>query len=110
SWPRTGWAVHHFRALPARLPDVGSGRRATVQAVGALQRPSFAGTFRMRQLAALPLGLAAAATLSAASIGQQPSPHERRVDSLFSPYTRAATPGVAVAVVRDGKVLLSKGY
>jgi CubicO group peptidase (beta-lactamase class C family) len=35
---------------------------------------------------------------------------ERRVDSLFASYTRGATPGVAIAVVRDGRMLLSKGY
>jgi CubicO group peptidase (beta-lactamase class C family) len=35
---------------------------------------------------------------------------ERRVDSLFASYTQGATPGVAIAVVRDGRMLLSKGY
>jgi CubicO group peptidase (beta-lactamase class C family) len=34
----------------------------------------------------------------------------QRVDSLFAPYTRGLQPGLAVAVVRDGKVLLTRGY
>ena len=38
------------------------------------------------------------------------SAEERRVDSLFSAYATGATPGVAVAVVRDGRKVLSKGY
>jgi CubicO group peptidase (beta-lactamase class C family) len=33
-----------------------------------------------------------------------------RVDSLFSKYSRAASPGLAVAVVRNGQVVLRKGY
>ena len=35
---------------------------------------------------------------------------ERRVDSLFAEFTRGVSPGAAVAVVRDGKTLLAKGY
>ena len=38
------------------------------------------------------------------------SGEERRVDSLFAAYSRGDTPGVAIAVVRDGRKLLSKGY
>jgi CubicO group peptidase (beta-lactamase class C family) len=34
----------------------------------------------------------------------------RRVDSLFARYDSASGPGLAVAVVRDGKVLLRRGY
>ncbi len=34
----------------------------------------------------------------------------QRVDSLFSRYTVGDSPGLAVAVVRDGQVLLAKGY
>lgn len=34
----------------------------------------------------------------------------RRVDSLFSRFDSTASPGLAVAVVREGRVLLSKGY
>jgi CubicO group peptidase (beta-lactamase class C family) len=33
-----------------------------------------------------------------------------RVDSLFRQFTTGVTPGVAVAVVRNGTVVLSKGY
>ena len=34
---------------------------------------------------------------------------EKQIDSLFSKYN-SITPGVAISVVRDGKVILSKGY
>lgn len=33
-----------------------------------------------------------------------------RINSLFSEYSRGISPGLAVAVVRDGKVLFAKGY
>jgi len=42
--------------------------------------------------------------------GQSNAPDERRIDSLFAQYTRGTTPGASVAVVRDGKILFSKGY
>ena len=41
---------------------------------------------------------------------QTPDARERQVDSLFAEYNRAPSPGLAVAVVRDGKVILRKGY
>ena len=34
----------------------------------------------------------------------------RRVDSLFARYNAAPSPGLALAVVRDGKVILERGY
>lgn len=34
----------------------------------------------------------------------------RRVDSLFAVYTTTGSPGLAVAVVRDGRMVFSKGY
>ena len=34
---------------------------------------------------------------------------EKRIDSLFSRYT-SQTPGVAVAIVKDGKIVFEKGY
>lgn len=37
-------------------------------------------------------------------------PLARRADSLFSSYARSDAPGLAVAVVRDGRVLLARGY
>ena len=33
-----------------------------------------------------------------------------RVDSLFAPLSKGNTPGVAVIVIKDGHVLLKKGY
>jgi CubicO group peptidase (beta-lactamase class C family) len=61
----------------------------------------------MRAIAALLIGALAPVA------GAQATPssvEERRVDSLFAQYTRGSTPGVAVAVVRDGRKVLSKGY
>jgi len=42
----------------------------------------------------------------------QGTPDQRagRVDALFADFNRAPSPGLAVAVVRDGRVLLRKGY
>lgn len=65
----------------------------------------------MTQLATSLLCLGSLVTLSGISSAQAPATlRERRVDSLFAEFTRGTSPGVAVAVVRDGKVLLSKGY
>jgi CubicO group peptidase (beta-lactamase class C family) len=36
--------------------------------------------------------------------------HTARVDSLFTQFSTGLTPGVAVAVVRNGSLVLSKGY
>jgi CubicO group peptidase (beta-lactamase class C family) len=60
----------------------------------------------------LPARLAvwAAICFTSTAAGQQPGTLERRVDSLFARFSRNETPGVAVAVVRDGRVILSKGY
>jgi CubicO group peptidase (beta-lactamase class C family) len=41
---------------------------------------------------------------------QAGSSTDRRVDSLFASYNQGTSPGLAVAVVRDGKLLLSRGY
>ena len=38
------------------------------------------------------------------------APEIARVDSLFAEHSRGLTPGLAVAVVRDGKVVMTKGY
>jgi len=44
------------------------------------------------------------------SRGQTPNDRaEKQIDSLFARYN-SFTPGVAVAVVKDGKLLLQKGY
>jgi CubicO group peptidase (beta-lactamase class C family) len=44
------------------------------------------------------------------AVGAQETPQERRVDSLFAEHTRGLQPGLALAVVRDGKVLITRGY
>ncbi len=43
------------------------------------------------------------------TFGQSVEPVEHQIDALFSKYG-PATPGVAVAVVKDGKVVFKKGY
>jgi CubicO group peptidase (beta-lactamase class C family) len=59
-------------------------------------------------LAALPLAQAAAATPAPASRSARSA--EQQVDALFAKWNRPGKPGAMVAVIRDGKVLLSKGY
>lgn len=54
--------------------------------------------------------LLALLALGAPAAAQDAAARERRVDSLFAEHTRTASPGVAVAVVRDGAVLLRRGY
>jgi CubicO group peptidase (beta-lactamase class C family) len=59
-------------------------------------------------LAALPLAGTAGAAPAAAS--QSAQPPERQVDALFAKWNRPGVPGAMVAVIRDGKVLLTKRY
>jgi CubicO group peptidase (beta-lactamase class C family) len=47
------------------------------------------------------------ATFASAAMAQN---EEQQVDALFAKWNKADTPGAAVEVVRDGKVLLRKGY
>jgi CubicO group peptidase (beta-lactamase class C family) len=54
------------------------------------------------------LVLFASLAVSAAAPAQNAP--DQRVDSLFAQYTRGLQPGLAVAVVRDGRVLLTRGY
>jgi CubicO group peptidase (beta-lactamase class C family) len=61
--------------------------------------------------------LAAGALLLAAQIGAAAAPAQGasdpravRVDALFADLNRTPSPGLAVAVVRDGKVILRRGY
>ena len=53
--------------------------------------------------------LIATLVLSAGTAGAQ-NGHVARVDSIFAQFSTGLTPGVAVAVVRNGKIVLSKGY
>jgi CubicO group peptidase (beta-lactamase class C family) len=43
------------------------------------------------------------------SIAQTHKIAERKIDSIFASYN-SKTPGVAIAIVKDGKVILKKGY
>jgi CubicO group peptidase (beta-lactamase class C family) len=54
--------------------------------------------------------IAPLASPTAARALQVVSPEAARVDSLFAEYSRGVMPGLAVAVVRDGRILFSKGY
>ncbi|MEQ1690192.1 MAG: serine hydrolase domain-containing protein [Gemmatimonas sp.] len=48
---------------------------------------------------------------TATGVRAQASPDQvRRADSLFAEFTVGDSPGLAVSVVRDGKVLFAKGY
>lgn len=48
---------------------------------------------------------------AAPGIGAQGTPNvAARVDSLFAQHNRTDAPGLAVAVVRDGRVIFAKGY
>src|SRR5688500_11967474 len=58
-----------------------------------------------------PALLATAITLSAVHAGAQPSDSlSRRVDAVFARWDRKDSPGCAVSVVRDGKVVHTRGY
>lgn len=39
-----------------------------------------------------------------------PDPRAARVDALYAGYNAKPSPGLAVAIVRDGKIILRKGY
>ncbi|MBL7993234.1 MAG: beta-lactamase family protein, partial [Candidatus Kapabacteria bacterium] len=47
--------------------------------------------------------------LSSTTFSQTNEEAARKIDSLFASYN-AKTPGVAVAVVKDGKIVFKKGY
>ena len=63
----------------------------------------------MRKLNCL-LALASVAALPVTSLCQDAAALERRVDSLFSDFTKGVSPGAAVVVIRDGQVVFRKGY
>jgi CubicO group peptidase (beta-lactamase class C family) len=50
----------------------------------------------------------AASALSFAAFAQTPSPAS--IDALFAPVTKPGSPGCALGVYRDGKIVYSKGY
>lgn len=66
---------------------------------------------RTRLLAALLAACTSLVPFSSAAHAQETADRRSaRVDSLFNRYNASPQPGVAVAVVRDGKTLLHKGY
>jgi CubicO group peptidase (beta-lactamase class C family) len=56
------------------------------------------------------LFLGALLLLHAPARAQDSATVARRVDSLFAQYNQGTSPGVAVAIVRDGRIAFSKGY
>ena len=54
-----------------------------------------------------PMAMAGAAHAASAPATQTP---ERQVDALFAAWHRPGMPGAVVEVIRDGKIVLSKGY
>jgi CubicO group peptidase (beta-lactamase class C family) len=49
-------------------------------------------------------------SLSVAQNGQVPDSIARRIDSVFVRFDRTVSPGCALGVYRDGKILYSRGY
>jgi len=65
----------------------------------------------MKASAAVLLVLTSHLILTHAATAQaSQDPQARRVDALFARFNERPSPGLAVAVVRDGKLLLSTGY
>lgn len=65
----------------------------------------------MRRFPSLALVLLVAVTSAAPLVGQPASDTlARQVDARFASYNRSPSPGLAIAVVRDGRIVLSRGY
>ena len=56
------------------------------------------------------LAVMAILTVPTGAVRGQSNANEKRIDSLFVEVSRGTTPGASVAVVRDGKLVFSKGY
>jgi CubicO group peptidase (beta-lactamase class C family) len=54
--------------------------------------------------------VAVVAIVHAPIVARAQNGHSARVDSIFTQFTTGLTPGVAVAVVRNGTLIMSKGY
>lgn len=63
--------------------------------------------FATALLLAFPLAGIAADPVAAQTTAQSP---EQQVDALFAKWSKPDVPGASVVVIRDGKILLSKGY
>jgi CubicO group peptidase (beta-lactamase class C family) len=55
-------------------------------------------------------GIVFALTASAASAQDAAAPQAERVDALFGHLNKTPSPGIAVSVVKDGKVVFRQGY
>lgn len=56
------------------------------------------------------LSLLACAVVLGAHDGRAQATPERTIDSLFAPHNEGVRPGLAVAVVREGRLVFSRGY
>jgi CubicO group peptidase (beta-lactamase class C family) len=48
--------------------------------------------------------------LAALSCNSSSQPDPAEIDQLFSPWNKSGTPGAAISVVKDGKIIFKKGY
>lgn len=69
----------------------------------------------MRRISALTLVLCAFAAVSAAAPSPTPTPSsvpdtKSRVDAVFAEYDRSDSPGCALGVYRDGRIVYARGY
>lgn len=71
------------------------------------RRPRERSRFAYRTLACCALLAASALPLRAQ---ESTASAARAVDALFSRYTRDSTPGLAVSVVKDGRMIFARGY
>jgi len=64
----------------------------------------------VRRTVALSAGVVLSLTATRAPAQDVPRATIARIDSLFAPYSRTDAPGLAIAVVRDGRTIFAKGY
>jgi CubicO group peptidase (beta-lactamase class C family) len=63
----------------------------------------------LRNVLALPVLLVAGASWWSGAAGAQ-APETTRVDALFAEWDQLGSPGAAVAVLKDGEIVLERGY
>ncbi|MCB0631322.1 MAG: serine hydrolase [Lewinella sp.] len=68
------------------------------------------GSYRLMVKALNTMDKAGKYTLQILSDKRKPTTPEEQVDQLFIPWDKPESPGASIAVVRNGKVIYSKGY
>ena len=61
-------------------------------------------------LMSLALTLVLTSPASVRAEGKMPKDYRTRVDTLFAEFNHSSTPGAAVVVVKDGRVIMKQGY